>query len=120
MVRCVAANETLFENGDLKTCLYYVRSGAIGLYERQWSGQHSHIDFAFPGDLIGLGYLERHACFARALTATELESLPLEDMARLVRESRKAQAELHSRAPTEAGGRTVRRPRSFEEQLDAG
>ena len=93
-VRRVAANDTLFQDGDLKTSLYYVRLGAICLYERQ-SGQHTHIDFAFPGDLIGLGYLERHACCARALTATELECLPLEDMARLVRESRKAQAELH-------------------------
>ena len=28
LVRRVAANETLFQEGDLKTCLYRVRAGA--------------------------------------------------------------------------------------------
>jgi len=87
-------NETLFQEGDSKTCLYRVRAGAICLYERQWDGKHAHIDFAFAGDLVGLGFLETHACCARAVTPAELECLPLEDLASLVQGSPKAQADL--------------------------
>ncbi len=94
LVRRVASNETLFQEGDLKTCLYRVRAGAICLYERQWDGKQAHIDFAFAGDLVGLGFLETHACCARAVTAAELECLPLEDVASLVEGSPKAQREL--------------------------
>ena len=66
----------------------------IRLYERQWDGRHAHIDFAFAGDLVGLGFLETHVCCARAVTAVELECLPLEEQANLVQDSPKAQREL--------------------------
>ena len=93
-LRHLVPNETLFQEGDAKTCLYRVRAGAICLYERQWDGRRAHIDFAFAGDLVGLGFLDTHACCARAVTAAELECLPLEDLASLVEGSPKAQAEL--------------------------
>ncbi|HEY8277655.1 MAG TPA: Crp/Fnr family transcriptional regulator [Methyloceanibacter sp.] len=94
LLRRLVPNETLFQEGDAKTCLYRVRAGSICLYERRWDGKHAHINFAFAGDLVGLGFLETYACCARAVTPTELECLPLEALGSLVQSSPKAQADL--------------------------
>jgi len=78
--RVFAATEWLFRTGEAKTCLYRVSSGAVCLYEQK-SAQPVSISFAFPGDLVGLGFLDTHACCARAVTKTEVTCLPLEALA---------------------------------------
>jgi len=92
--RVFAATEWLFRTGEAKTCLYRVSSGAVCLYEQK-SAQPVSISFAFPGDLVGLGFLDTHACCARAVTKTEVTCLPLEALASAIGDDLEAQAKLN-------------------------
>ena len=64
-VRNLAVYELLFGIGEPKSQLYVVETGALALYEPRWNGHRAIIEFAFPGDFIGLGFLQTHACSAR-------------------------------------------------------
>jgi CRP/FNR family transcriptional regulator, anaerobic regulatory protein len=92
--RVLAPNEFLFRTGDTKTCLYRVKSGAVCLYEQSRDERRPPVDFAFPGDLVGLGFLEAHACCGRAVTQTELTCLPLDALPSAIGHNPKAQAQL--------------------------
>ena len=59
----------VFQPGDQRR-LYRVQSGAICHYSRTADGQHEIIEFAFPGDIIGLGYLPTHVSTAKAIVET--------------------------------------------------
>ena len=76
-MRALACNEILFKAGDAKTGLYVIEAGAICLYTTRWDGGRDVIEYAFPGDLVGLGFLETHACTARAAVETRVRCLPL-------------------------------------------
>ncbi len=91
--RLLAPNELLFRTGEAKTCFYRVNSGAVCLYEQN-RAEHPVVDFAFPGDYVGLGFLETHACCARAVTSTEVTCLPLEALASAIDDDYTAQAKL--------------------------
>ena len=91
--RLLAPNEFLFRTGEAKTCFYRVNSGAVCLYEQN-RPEHPIVDFAFPGDYVGLGFLETHACCARAVTSTEVTCLPLEALASAIDDDYTAQAKL--------------------------
>ena len=92
--RVLAPNEFLFRAGEAKTCFYRVNSGAVCLYEQN-RAEHPVVDFAFPGDFVGLGFLETHACCARAVTKTEVTCSPLEALASAIEDDPKAQAKLN-------------------------
>jgi CRP/FNR family transcriptional regulator, anaerobic regulatory protein len=89
--RVFAATEWMFRTGEAKTYLYRVNSGAICLYEQKGVS----IGFAFPGDLVGLGFLDMHASCARAVTETEVTCLPLEALASAIGDDPEAQAKLN-------------------------
>ncbi len=91
--RLLGPNEYLFRTGEAKTCLYRVNSGAVCLYEQN-RPEHPIIDFAFPGDFVGLGFLDTHACCARAVMSTEVTCLPLEALASAIHDDYTAQAKL--------------------------
>ena len=76
-VRALASNELLFSLGDPKTHFYAVKSGALAVYEPRWNGHRAIIEFAFPGDLVGLGFLQTQICSARATGETRVQYLPL-------------------------------------------
>jgi CRP/FNR family transcriptional regulator len=76
-VRALASGEILFRAGNSKTHVFRVETGTICIYEPQWSGQHSAIEFAFAGDLVGLGDLERYTRTACALAEAQVKCLPL-------------------------------------------
>ena len=82
-VRILAANELLFGVGEPKSKLYVVETGALAVYEPRWNGHRAVIEFAFPGDLVGLGFLNTYACSARATTETRVRCLPLSAQDRL-------------------------------------
>jgi CRP/FNR family transcriptional regulator len=92
--RVFAATEWLFRTGEAKTYLYRVNSGAVCLYEQK-GAQPVGIGFAFPGDLVGLGFLDTHASCARAVTETEVTCLPLEALASAIGDDPEAQAKLN-------------------------
>jgi CRP/FNR family transcriptional regulator, anaerobic regulatory protein len=92
--RTLAINELLFGIGEPKTCIYLVKSGALAVYEPRWNGHRAIIEFAFPGALVGLGFLEAHTCSARATMETCVQRLPLSAQDLLFADDPKAQARL--------------------------
>ncbi len=93
-VRTLRSNELLFGIGDPKTQFYAVKTGALVVYEPRSSGQRAIIEFAFPGDLVGLGFLQTHTCSARATVETHVQCLPLSAQDHLFADDPKAQARL--------------------------
>jgi CRP/FNR family transcriptional regulator len=62
----VGIGAKVFQPGDQRR-LYRVESGAICHYARFSDRQQEVIEFAFPGDIIGLGYLPTHVSTATAM-----------------------------------------------------
>ena len=60
-VRSLARNELLFEAGDLKTGLYRVEAGVLRIYTARPGAEPDVVEYALAGDLVGMGFLERHA-----------------------------------------------------------
>ena len=65
----VGTGEMLFQAGERRT-LYRVERGAICHYVLWADGRHDVIEFAFPGDIIGLGHLQSHVSTAQAMVDT--------------------------------------------------
>ena len=74
----LAAKELLFKGGDRKTHIYRVERGVICLYDPRWKGDKSSVEFVFPGEFFGLGFLDSHTLTACAFVNTSVECLPLE------------------------------------------
>src|SRR5262245_14405270 len=70
--RNLGAAEILFQDGDTRARLYKVETGAICHYLRWPDGRHEVIEMAFPGDIIGLGNLEKHISTAQAMVASSV------------------------------------------------
>lgn len=82
-VRAVKAREHIFNAGDARTHVFRVEAGAICLYKIMPDGRRQVIDFAYPGDYIGLGCDPEHALNAQALEPVRLRSLPAATLSRL-------------------------------------
>lgn len=93
-VSAVHANEFLFRPGDLRTHVYRIESGAVCLYEGGRTERKSVVEFLFPGDYAGLGFLEKHVLSARALLDTTITCLTLDEAADVIRDDPKAKAKL--------------------------
>lgn len=91
-VRTLERNELLFEMGDLKTHLYRIESGALCIYVTHPDGMREIIEFALAGDLVGMGFLERHATNARAVIGTKVSCLALDEIDRLTAEDARAKS----------------------------
>src|SRR5262245_56033203 len=59
-LRSCAAKEHVFTEGDARTSLYRLESGAVCLYKVMPDGRRQVLGFAYPGDLIGLGSCAEH------------------------------------------------------------
>lgn len=81
--RRIEAKEHVFCEGDPRSHVYRVEEGVIAIYKTLFDGRRRIIDFAYPGDFIGLGVLGEHIMSAQAtcparvrcLSASALESL---------------------------------------------
>lgn len=69
VLQSVGTGETLFQPGDQRR-VYRVEQGAICHYILWSDGSHDMIEVAFPGDLVGLGYLGTHVSTAQAMVPT--------------------------------------------------
>jgi CRP/FNR family transcriptional regulator len=58
------------------------------------SAEHRAVEFAFAGDLLGLGYLENHTRSARAIGETRVTCLALSAVDRIVEVSPRARDQL--------------------------
>jgi CRP/FNR family transcriptional regulator, anaerobic regulatory protein len=75
-LRALGPGEVLFRAGDARDHIYRVESGALCLYRCNRDGTRTVLEFAFPGDLVGLGYLDSHISDAQATMETSLCCLP--------------------------------------------
>ncbi|MEI9901668.1 MAG: Crp/Fnr family transcriptional regulator [Hyphomicrobium sp.] len=74
--RTLTAGEILFREGDPRSHIYRVEKGSVCLIKQRTDGTRDVIEFAFPGDLVGLGYLDNHVSGAQATMDTSLTCLP--------------------------------------------
>ena len=75
--RTVNAKDHVFCEGDVATHVYRVEFGHVCIYRMLADGRRQVIDFAYPGDLIGLGDLGEHAASAQATERTRLSCYTL-------------------------------------------
>lgn len=71
----LSANEVLFEEGEHKSGFYRVEAGVIRVVVNHSGQPPECIAMAEAGDLLGLGFLERHASTAHALVASTVSCL---------------------------------------------
>lgn len=76
----VETSEILFQAGE-ERALYRVERGAICHYMLWADGRHDVIEFAFPGDIIGLDHLRHHVSTAQAMVDTVVSLVSEEEFA---------------------------------------
>jgi CRP-like cAMP-binding protein len=84
-LRTVDARDHVFRDGDRASHIYKVEVGHVCIYRMVHDGRRQVIDFAYPGDFIGLGALGTHAANAQATAKTRIRCVPvavLHDVAR--------------------------------------
>lgn len=84
-VRTIEAKEHIFREGDAVSHVYKVEVGHVCIYKTLSDGRRQVIDFAYPGDLIGLGSLGNHESNAQATTRTRLRFIPIATLRQAVR-----------------------------------
>lgn len=65
-VRKLESKEHVFCEGDPRLHVFRVEDGVIAVYKTLCDGRRRIIDFAYPGDLLGLGALDEHILSAQA------------------------------------------------------
>ncbi len=83
-IRNLARNELLFEAGDIKTKVYLVESGALCVYRTRSDLTIEVVEHVLAGDLVGMGFLERHSANARATVETKIRCFNVDDVAGLI------------------------------------
>ena len=74
-IRRVEAKEHVFREGDPRTHVFRIEEGVIALSKLLSDGRRQIIDFAYPGDYIGLGVLTDHIFDAQATCAAKVRCL---------------------------------------------
>jgi CRP/FNR family transcriptional regulator, anaerobic regulatory protein len=74
-IRRLAPKEHVFCEGDDREHVFRVEDGVIAVYKTLPDGRRQIIDFAYPGDLIGLGVLSERVLSAQATVASRVRCL---------------------------------------------
>ncbi len=72
-----APKQDVFYEGEPKRSVYKIEVGAVSLYKTMADGRRQIFDFAFAGDVIGLGASKAHSCSAQTVGQAQLKSLPV-------------------------------------------
>jgi len=75
-LRTLNAGEILFRQGEPRLHVYRVETGSVCLFTEREDGRQAVIEFAFPGDFVGLGYLDSHVSGAQAAMDCSLTCMP--------------------------------------------
>jgi CRP/FNR family transcriptional regulator len=75
-LRKIRAKEYIFCEGDPRTHIFHVEQGVIALSKVLGDGRRQIIDFAYPGDYIGLGLIEDYVFDAQATCAAKVRCIP--------------------------------------------
>ncbi len=76
-LRTLEAKEHLFCEGDPASHVYRVEVGHICIYRMMPDGRRQVVDFAYPGDMIGLGAIVDHSDSAQAMERTVVRTMPV-------------------------------------------
>ena len=69
-IKKLQAKEHVFCEGDDRNHVFQIEDGVVTIYRMLKDGRRQIIDFAFPGDFIGLGTTREHLFSAEATAAT--------------------------------------------------
>ena len=83
-LRHLPLDDNLFHEGELKTHVYKVESGVICVSASRLNRPPQIVEFVFPGNLIGLGFLKRHIHNAKAAVDSCVSCWPLSAIPALV------------------------------------
>ncbi|WP_072375696.1 helix-turn-helix domain-containing protein [Hyphomicrobium sp. NDB2Meth4] len=83
VVRRLVAKEHVFCEGDDRQHVFRVEDGVIAVYKTLPDGRRQIIDFAYPGDLIGLGVLSEHVLSAQATVPSRVRCLSAASLERM-------------------------------------
>jgi CRP/FNR family transcriptional regulator len=86
-VRTFEAKEHIFREGDAVSHVYKVEIGHVCIYKMLPDGRRQVIDFAYPGDMIGLGAMGEHANNALATSRTRIRCIPVAVLHRTIRDN---------------------------------
>lgn len=75
--RRLEPREHVCREGETKHYVYQVEQGAVCLYRSMPDGHRQIMDFAYPGDFIGLGTSERHVLSGQAIGPARLRCIPV-------------------------------------------
>ena len=84
-VRHFESKEHIFCEGDPRTHVFQIEDGVVTIYQMLNDGRRQIVDFAYPGDFIGLGTTSDHVFSAEATSQTSVKcfgALALEETAR--------------------------------------
>lgn len=76
-IRRLEPREHVCREGETKHYVYQVEQGAVCLYRSMPDGHRQIMDFAYPGDFVGLGTSERHMLSGQAIGSTRLRCIPV-------------------------------------------
>jgi CRP-like cAMP-binding protein len=85
-VRQLKAKEPLFAEGDAKSNVYKVESGAVLIYKILNDGFRQVVNFAFPGDYVGLEMSPFYTYDAQTIAPTRIRSVSSVSLWRRARE----------------------------------
>ena len=94
-VRRVDARKHLWCEGDLRTHIYRIESGAVCVYKVLPDGRRHVLDFAFLGDVVGLGLTSAHNLSAQALVTTRLKGMTISAFNQAMRDDNRLAVKLY-------------------------
>jgi CRP/FNR family transcriptional regulator, anaerobic regulatory protein len=71
-VRRFQSKEHIFCEGDPRTHVFQIEDGVVTIYQMLNDGRRQIVDFAYPGDFIGLGATGEHRFSAEATSSTRV------------------------------------------------
>ncbi len=71
-VRRFQSKEHIFCEGDPRTHVFQIEDGVVTIYQMLNDGRRQIVDFAYPGDFIGLGATGEHLFSAEATSSTRV------------------------------------------------
>jgi len=95
--RTIAAREHVFCAGDARRHVYQLQSGLVRIYSVLADGRRQVVDFAFPGDLIGLEAGATYPFSAEAAAPSRLNCIPVATLTEHLRSDPGFAVELYER-----------------------
>lgn len=84
MERTWFEQEHVYLEGNLKSHVYLILEGVVGIYKSLVDGRRQIVSFGFPGDIVGLGHSDNHSDSAEALNQVRLRSVSVGAIDRLM------------------------------------